>query len=285
MSRAGSNGCEKRSRGSIHRGGARRRARGPSQEKEDQLTHHQIKRVRHETRRRLLSVQSIEDLGPTMRRIHFSGDLAGFVSASADDHIKLFFAPEREGERPIMRDFTPRSFDTALGTIVIDFALHEAGPATGWAGRARIGDTLEIGGPRGSAVIPDDFDWYLLVGDETALPAIGRRIEELRPGVPVISAVVIGTMEDAQRLETRAAWQPGWALRDGSREDAALLIEALDAITLPEGEGFVWIAAETGVARALRSYMLETRGHPRAWMKAAGYWTRGHADAHERIDD
>nr|WP_246251703.1 siderophore-interacting protein [Ancylobacter pratisalsi] len=39
--------------------------------------------------------------------------------------------------------------------------------ASTWALAARPGDRLEIGGPRGSAIIPADFDWYWLVGDET----------------------------------------------------------------------------------------------------------------------
>ena len=76
-----------------------------------------------------------------------------------------------------MRDFTPRRFDSKTATLVIDFALHDAGPATRWALGARAGDRLEIGGPKSSKVVPDDFDGYLLVGDESALPAIGRRVE------------------------------------------------------------------------------------------------------------
>ena len=50
---------------------------------------------------------------------------------------------------------------------------HDGGPATSWAKAAVPGDTLEIGGPRGPTIVANDFDWFLLVGDETALPAIG----------------------------------------------------------------------------------------------------------------
>src|SRR6185436_499825 len=100
--------------------------------------------------------------------------------------------------KPPARDFTPRRFDVASGTFVIDFALHDAGPATNWAVAAKVGDTLEIGGPRGSAVIPDDFDWYILIGDETALPAIGRRVEELRQDVPVTTIVAVASLEETQ---------------------------------------------------------------------------------------
>lgn len=250
------------------------------------MTRHKIQRVRHETRRRTLTVERIEELTPHMRRIHLhSPELKDFVSASADDHIKLFLGAEGNDGRPVMRDFTPRTFDTDKNLLVIDFALHDAGPATQWAAQAKAGDTLEIGGPRGSAVIPDDFDWYLLIGDETALPAIGRRVEELRKDVPVISLAVVESAAEEQNFTTQAAWTPLWVRRDGAQDDAALLINALETQTLPEGEGFIWIAAETNVARALRAYVLDTLGHQREWIKAAGYWTRGQADAHERIED
>lgn len=256
------------------------------------LQRHATTRIRHELRRRKLTVSSTELLTPRMRRFGFtSPDLHDFVSAAHDDHIKLFFpGTAKEGAtdgnrgETCMRDFTPRRFDKSRGTLLIDFALHEAGPATCWATTAQIGDTLEIGGPKGSTVVPDDFDWYLLIGDETALPAIGRRVEELRAGVPVATFVLMEAGE-VQDFQTKSAWTPRWIARDGSSDDAASLRTALADYTLPAGDGFVWIAAEAAVARSLRTHIIEDLGHPRQWTKAAGYWKRGQADAHEKIED
>jgi len=254
----------------------------------DKLDRHPITRLRHETRQRRLTVASIEQLTPRMLRFDFTcPDFGDFVSASPDDHVKLFFPDPNaaEGAKPPMRDFTPRTFDVAAGTIEIDFALHEAGPATSWAAAARVGDLLEIGGPRGSVVVADDFDWYLLIGDETALPAIGRRVEQLRAGARVATFVTVDHDDEAQSFDTPADWVPNWIIRDGATDDAVLLRAVLDQHELPAGDGFVWIAAEASVAREVRSYMLDVRNHPRAWVKAAGYWKRGEGDAHEKIED
>lgn len=246
---------------------------------------HQISRVRRETRRRRITVTAVERLTPKMQRLCFaSPDLHDFSSLAPDDHIKLFL-PDPTGPDPAgvcMRDYTPRRFDPAQGTLTIDFALHDAGPATAWALAAQVGDRLEIGGPRGSNVVADDFDWYLLIGDETALPAIGRRLEELRPGVPVTSLVAIDSDAERQSITTPAAWTPHWIARSGSG-DATLLGAALPA-ALPPGDGYVWIAAEAQVARALRTHILAL-GHPKLWLKAAGYWARGTAAIHETIQD
>jgi NADPH-dependent ferric siderophore reductase len=257
------------------------------------LQRHAATRIRHEVRRRMLTVSSTELLTPRMRRFGFtSPELHDFVSAAHDDHVKLFFpgaGKDADGREMCMRDFTPRRFDSIRGILFIDFALHEAGPATQWATSARVGDTLQIGGPRGSSVVPDDFDWYLLIGDETALPAIGRRVEELRADVPVATFVLMeaGETQHFQTLDfqARAIWTPRWIAREAASDDASLLRMALADYALPEGEGFVWIAAEASVARNMRAYIIDDLGHPRQWTKAAGYWKRGHADVHEKIED
>jgi NADPH-dependent ferric siderophore reductase len=249
------------------------------------MTRHQITRLRHELRRRTLTVAAVEDVTPRMRRVHFTTpDLADFPSVGFDDHVKMFVpGTAAPGERGTMRDFTPRRFDTAAGTIAIDYALHESGPANDWALGAKAGDTLEIGGPRGSAVMTDDFDWYWFIGDETALPAIGRRLEELRSGVPVTSFVIVDSAAEAQDVPTQTDWTPHWVTRTGD-DDSATLIAAITGAALPPGEGFVWIAAEAGVARAVRA-AIEAKGHPRAWLKASGYWQRGDPGVHVRIED
>lgn len=252
----------------------------------DVAPRHQIVRVRHYVRRRTLSVASVQRLTPGMQRIVFtSPELHDFASAAPDDHVKLFF-PGDGGGPAVMRDYTPRMFDLRMGSLTIDFALHEAGPATAWALDAKVGDALDIAGPRGSTVVPDDFDWYLLIGDETALPAIGRRVGELRPGVPMTTFAVVEGAEERQAFQGAAKLKSYWISRERQPlDDTSLLRFALDEHVLPPGDGFVWIAAEARTARALRSYMIDTRGHPKSWVKASGYWLSGAPAVHEKFED
>jgi NADPH-dependent ferric siderophore reductase len=147
-----------------------------------------------------------------------------------------------------------------------------------------VGDQLVIGGPRGSRVVPDDFDWYLFIGDETALPALGRWIEQLRPGVPVTSIVLVANTADQQPIKTAARHTGHWVVRSSASEVDSLR-EAIGNFAAPSGDGFIWIAAEAMVARKLRDYFCNEKGHPKGWMRAAGYWKRGTADVHETIED
>ena len=250
---------------------------------DDRPQRHQINRMRRETRRRLLTVTNVERITPHMQRIHFaSPDLHDFDSAGPDDHIKLFLPAPNEPDGSCRRDYTPRRFDGAAGTLTIDFALHQAGPATAWALDAKPGDRLEIGGPRGSTLVADDFDWYLLIGDETALPAIGRRVETLRPGVPVTTLVLVDSLAERQSFETRADWASHWVARAGQElDDGALLAKALANLTPRTGDGYIWIAAEAQAARSIRALVTETWGHPPGWLKSSGYWVQGEPGAHE----
>ncbi|SFY36046.1 NADPH-dependent ferric siderophore reductase, contains FAD-binding and SIP domains [Paracoccus pantotrophus] len=233
-----------------------------------------VTRHRHESRRRGLTVQQVRRLTPSMIRIVLGGEaLEGFVSLAPDDHVKLFLPG---GGVPVSRDYTPRHFDPEARTLTLDFAIHAAGPATDWALTAQPGDNLEIGGPRGSAVVAPLFDWWLLIGDETALPAIGRRLEELPAGTPVITLASVPSVEDEQAFDTQARHRAHWLYRPLSEAaNPSHLLEAARKLDLPPGKGFVWIAAEAGVARALRDHFLKERQHPQTWLKSSGYWQSG----------
>lgn len=236
-----------------------------------------IRRVRHELRRRDLTVAAAERLTPHMIRVTLTGpNLDGFVTAATDDHVKVFFPGAGEPER---RDYTPRRHDGAKGTLTLDFVDHEGGPAADWARSAQPGDRLTIGGPRGSRVIEGDFDDWLFIGDETALPAIGRFVEELPAGARASLIISVPAAGDAQTLDSPAEVAARWIGRDGADPaDPAPILTALAGVELPR-RCFVWIAAEARVARAVRAELVDNRGVSPRWLKASGYWVKGAADA------
>lgn len=267
-------------------------------------THRTAQRVRHALRFRHLSVLRTQKISPHMVRITLGGaDLAGFNSPGFDDHVKVFFpdavtgelvlphgppgsdAPQ-EGPRPTMRDYTPRGFDPAALTLEIDFALHEAGPATTWAAEAQVGQKLGVGGPRGSFILPTDFDGHLLIGDDTALPAIARRLAELPAQAPVLVLAEVDGPADEQIFESAANMTVVWVHRQGTHPaHPSLLLERLKTLALPPGDIHAWVACETGIAKGLRAHLVGERGINPKWIKAAGYWRQGSAAAHDKIDE
>ncbi|WP_079433841.1 siderophore-interacting protein [Zoogloea sp. LCSB751] len=236
-----------------------------------------IQRVRHELRRREVTVAQVEQVSPGFVRVTFGGDdLADFVSLSFDDHVKFMFA-DPAGE-VVRRDYTPLQHDAAARTLSIEFALHERGAASDWARAAQVGQLAAIGGPRGSMIIPLDYDWHLLVGDSSALPAIQRRLWELPAGARTIAVIQVDDAADRRDFASAANVDVSW-VRSGDE-----LLAAVRALQLPAGSGFAWGAGETGVMRPLRE-LLKGKGVAGVDMRIAAYWKHGAADFHERLDD
>jgi len=185
-----------------------------------------------------------------------------------------------------MRDYTPRRHDAKANTLEIDFALHDAGPATQWAENAKPGDVLGVGGPRGSFIVPTEFDWHLLVGDDTALPAISRRLAELPAGARAVVLAEVDSEADEIPFETEAELTLQWVHRRGAEAGVStVLVDALKAAKLPAGDFHAWVGCESGIAKALRAHLVGERGANPKWTRASGYWRRGAAATHDSHDE
>jgi len=245
-----------------------------------------IHRVMHDIKRRKLEVLRVVDLTPRMRRITLGGpELAGFISLGTDDHVKLLFPQNAEqaaaletmvlgagkdnGPMPEMRDYTPRRYDLEKLELDIDFVLHGDGPASTWAEQAQPGQFLHIGGPRGSMIVPDIFDSYLLIGDETALPAIARRLEGLAANRKALVVIEVENGAEQQLLESAAQVNVIWVLREGGKDN---LLTTVRQLQVPKGNLYAWVATETKVSRQIRRVLLDEHGLNEQFVKAVGYW-------------
>ena len=270
-----------------------------------------VQKVRHPLKARLLQVRHVRPLSPHMVRITLTGDdLAGFLSASFDDHVKIFLpegdalpviptigpkGPEfpQDVPRPAARDYTPRRYNADTNELDIDFVLHDHGPAGRWAAQAQPGQHLGIAGPRGSFIIPHDFDWHLLIGDETALPAIARRLEELPAGKRVLAIIQTHTPDARIELPTQTDATIQWVddaadsatLTSDSTNATSALERAVRQLTLPDGDGYIWAAGESASIRDIRQYLVQERGIDKSRIRAASYWRAGNAGTHEVIED
>ncbi|WPB56401.1 siderophore-interacting protein [Xylophilus sp. GOD-11R] len=236
----------------------------------DIVSPRRAQRVRHDIVRRQLQVLRVDAPGPSFRRVVLGGaELAGFISASFDDHLKFIVNPGTDAQA--MRDYTPRHYDPVRNELTLEFVLHGDGPASTWAAQAAPGQAAFIAGPRGSSVVPTDFDWHLLVGDATALPAIARRLEELPATTRAIVVATVPEPGDRRALASRAALSVQWV--DGNQG----LVDAVRALALPPGEGYAWCAGEGRTSAELRRFLVEEKGHDRYAISAAAYWKDGEA--------
>ncbi|WP_336511226.1 siderophore-interacting protein [Agrobacterium tumefaciens] len=90
---------------------------------------------------------------------------------------------------------------------------------------------------------------------------------------------------DELTFETKAAATVHWVHRGAAPGGTAPLVEALNAVSFPEGDYYAWIACESSSAKHLRQALIAEHGANPKWIRASGYWRRGAAGAHDSFDE
>jgi NADPH-dependent ferric siderophore reductase len=235
-----------------------------------------------------------------MRRITFGGsDLATFAWSGPAAHIKIIFPepgsgvdavplPDPEGPRPkTTRTYTPRRWDADKQLLDVDFALHGEGPASTWAEQARTGQQLILMGPARAYEVDATASWYVILGDDAALPAIETILEAL-PKTTRTTVLIEVTGKDEERpLAGPAQTDVRWLVRGKGAEAGSALLAGLQGVTWPSGEGRVYAGCEATALRTLRTAILEASGLDKSQVVARGYWRVGavnHPD-HDYVTD
>ncbi len=215
-------------------------------------------------------VESTTWLTPLLVRVALGGDgLAGFTMPDACDTYVNIEVPGSG----VRRRYTVRSWDAATGRLTIDFVVHgDAGEGGPWAAHAKPGDVLPFDGPAGDYSPDPTADWHLLVGDESALPAIAASLEACPDDVPVLVRLLCDGPEHEVDLAAPAGLDLQWLHRPAS------LPEAVTALDLPIGRGHAFVHGEADEIRAIRTHLLTAGGMTRAEMSCSPYWRRTMTD-------
>lgn len=292
-----------------------------------------------------VTVVEVTRLSPHFVRVVFAGDqLEWFGTTGLDQRIKVVFPTggayadfgqyDEAGdwyerwralplaERNPFRTYTIRSIDAAARRLSVDFVVHhDAGPAGTWASQAAPGDELIVVGPDArSPFARSGIDWHpgsarrmLLVGDETAAPAISSILESLDPRCEVDAFIEVPTAADALTPRVANSARVRWLVR-GDAPHGETLIAAVTAWTKEngpllgrasaprpqtleeidvdlellwdspddgEGEFYAWMAGEAATIKLLRRLLVSGCGVDRKRVAFMGYWRNGQA---ERIE-
>lgn len=248
---------------------------------------------------RMTCVAAVERPTPDCVRITLTGpELEGFTTKGPAEHIKVFLPrngedapqiPEWGPEGPILQDgqqmppsrtYTPRFWRPESSELVVDFMLHGDGLASHWAQNARAGDLVAVSGqPGGAYTLAPEADWYVIAGDESALPAIGTLLEALPSGVQAQVLVEVPGPAEEQPLTSEAKLDITWLHRRGPAAIAGQELKgAMQRLTLPPGDGRIWLGCEASIMRSIRRHLLEERGLDRESIHTQGYWKQGAAN-------
>lgn len=241
-------------------------------------------------------VTATQWLTPRMVRVVLAGEgLDGFdPGGHTDAYINAAFpAPDADptapfdvaatgGPRtqwPARRRYTVRRWDAGRGRLTIDVVVHgDEGVGGPWAARARPGHVLVFTGPNGAYRPDPSADWHLLVGDESALPAIAASLEAVPAAAPVVVRLLCDGPDHEVDLTCPGDLDLRWLHRTGGAGDAGLLASAVAGLTFPAGRVHAFVHGEAEETRAVRRHLLADRGVDRGDVSASPYWRRDMTD-------
>jgi NADPH-dependent ferric siderophore reductase len=267
-----------------------------------------------------LEVASVERLSPSFVRVELASPVLaefGVEGPLYDQRIKLIFPGDH------MRTYTVRD---VLGTgqdtrLVVDFVIHgpgaPSGPGGEWGAHAEVGQRVVAMVPRrdlpfgGIEFDPADATRLLIVGDETALPAIARILEDLPADAEGSVFVEVPLSDDIQDLRRLPGISVTWLPRNGRDRGSEIQGAVLDLVGAEVAEPVVdeidpdlwetptysssgedvdasgvvvghdydglyaWIAGEAALVTGLRRALVKNLGIDRHQVCFMGYWRVG----------
>ncbi|GAA1402531.1 siderophore-interacting protein [Pseudonocardia kongjuensis] len=241
----------------------------------------------------ITTVRDVRRITPHMVRVVLDGDeLAGYQAKGlADDYCRVLF-PHPGEDSPVVpveidgteqdppgavpapvRNYTIRRHDPDTGEVWIDLLLHEGGIGAGWAAQARPGARIALGPAHGRYQPPDGTRRVVLVGDATALPAIGRILDELPAGRSALAVILVADAAEEQELPAGDGVEIRWLhVPDPAALGERLLAEVQSCELAADGTDYVWVAGETDACRLARKHLRHERGLPAGAYTVVGYW-------------
>lgn len=265
------------------------------------------RRVAHDLHARRATVSEVSDLGPRLRRVTLRLEQGAtpvpWTPLAVGAHVKVAFPRPDTGDlhlptivkgrpriddggpRPVLRDYTVRAVQDDRH-VVIEILLHGSGVASTWAAQATPGHTVGLLGPRGSVIESDEATRYIVLADESALPAVQRWLAEAPDTAHLEVAVHLATADGVIDLPAHPGATITWLTGDDDT-----LATHLRTLTPAPGD-YLWAAGEAGamveVRRAAAALGLGTADGVRpSAAHIDGYWRRGVAgrDHHTPLDD
>lgn len=240
------------------------------------------------------TVVSAQDVTPRMRRVTLSlADVSPFVGGNM--HVRLLVPPK--GRSPVwpnlqengrigwpegddelvVRVYTIRAVDPEANCVSIDILQHPAKgvltPGADFARDAVPGERVAIMGPGGGG-LPEARDIFF-AGDESALPAIARMVEEAPPCVTMKAIIEVEDAGEEQPIHGQALVHVEWLHRASYAPDVANpLVDRVKAeLEDVKADTFVWFAAEKTDVRTIKRHLAD-RQRDRKRQYVAWYWEK-----------
>lgn len=232
---------------------------------------------------RNLTVVKTQQISPNMLRVTLAGNaLKDFPEGLEGGYVKVLLKEEK-----LKRSYTIRAFRAEALELDLDFVLHgdndEAGPASDWAANVSIGENIKITGPGSVKRITTSENWYFIIGDMTALPAISVNLETMPRDAKGYAVIEVMEEADKQVIDSPKGMTIIWVINPHPDQVNTVLPDAVKNLQWLEGKPNVWLACEFSGMKMLRTYFKSENNVSKNELYISSYWKMGAtAEGHKK---
>jgi NADPH-dependent ferric siderophore reductase len=245
-------------------------------------------------------VARIARVSPNLLRVTFAGGGLDAIPAHGSDHWFRLFLPHEDGAadfavprrmdqlgylrylrmpsatRPHMRNYTVRALRPEAAELDVDFVVHgDEGIATRWVQRAEPGARVAVLDQGRGYDIPRDAESHLLVGDETALPALAGILRDLPRDARGTAWIEVPDAADAQETDAPDGVEVRWITRPAGSRPGGTVLDAVRSAPVPTGRLAAYLAGEQALPAALRRWLVNDHKVAKSAITFQGYWRLG----------
>lgn len=248
-----------------------------------------------------------ELISPSFVRLTVTGEaLADYRPMGADQWFRLFLPTEGAGgsaepktlpdmsirsmaaytltppsRRPLIRNYTTAGYrpaDPAAGraTAELDFDVYvddsHSGPGLTWAREAAIGSPAAILDEGRLYAPPVGSTAELLVGDESALPAIAGILDQAPPALSGLVVVEVRDPRDIRDLPRPVGVEVVWKQRGDDDEPGARATDEVRRRGARVDLTYAYLAGPSSMVTGLRRFLVRECGVARDIVTFTGYW-------------
>tara|TARA_B100000989_G_C19472030_1_gene441162 strand:- start:47 stop:1105 length:1059 start_codon:yes stop_codon:yes gene_type:complete len=238
-------------------------------------------------------VKKTRCLSKNLKEIVFSGDFRNLEISNTDDFM-LVIVPHKEGNFKITKNYTIKNFrrqnfedkkqtagayytirQASNNEIVIWFVIHNhLGNLGDWAKAAEINDSVVFWGPRSLFNPPKETKHFILISDETGLPAIQSISENCNSKINC--QIFCEVIDENCRipLSPKKNLKENWVYRNEKGiKNNSYLLDKLKKFKLPTEDYYIFGAGEASQMMEIRNYF-KNNGVKNEEMNISGYWKK-----------
>lgn len=181
-----------------------------------------------------------------------------------------------DGARARIRTLTPVEVrgDGDATELDVDVVVHDDAPLTRWALAAVAGSPAAVSGTGSGYEIDPAARSYVLLGDESAVPAICTILAELPAGATATVHLERRTVAEPVELPAHPGATVVWSVLPDDAPPGDTLVDTARAVVLGD-DTRVWAAGEAAAVQRIRKLVFDERGVARSRATIRGYWKAG----------